>query len=516
MFNQLSLRRCVLASVFVFASFGACLLASATDELDEIPTPVREFRAAWIATVANIDWPTKSGLSSAQQQDELLSLLDLAKQLNLNAVVLQIRPSCDALYPSKLEPWSEFLTGSMGKAPVPKYDPLEFAVKEAHARGLELHAWFNPYRALHPSAKGPVSDNHISKREPQLVKKYGKYLWLDPGEPKAVDHSIAVVMDVVRRYDVDGVHLDDYFYPYPVNDEAGKPVSFPDDASWEKARAAGNTLSRDDWRRQNVDNFVERLYGEIKAEKRWVKFGISPFGIWRPGNPPQIKGFDQYAAIYADARKWFAEGWLDYFAPQLYWKIGKTAQSYPALLNWWHEQNEQGRHLWPGNYTSRLLAGGSSDWTADEIVAQVWTTRAQAGADGNIHFSIKALAGNSKGVANKLAEGPYREPALVPASPWLADPKQETVQKPVLKISQAGDDSIVSFKSPTQPWLWVVRARYGEKWKIQLVAGRTSDCNLAKTFGISADQGKPDLVVVSSIDRIGQESPIATASFSSP
>ena len=187
-----------------------------------------------------------------------------------------------------------------------------------------------------------MSDSHISKTNPQVTKAYGKSLWLDPGEPEAVDHSLSVILDVVQRYDIDGVHLDDYFYPYPIkDDERGKRIAFPDNPSWEKAVAEGTTLSRDDWRRQNVDRFIERLYREIKRAKRGVKFGVSPFGIWRPGNPPQIKGFDQYATIYADARKWFVEGWLDYFTPQLYWKLGPPAQSYPALLHWWNDQNQQ-------------------------------------------------------------------------------------------------------------------------------------------------------------------------------
>jgi uncharacterized lipoprotein YddW (UPF0748 family) len=179
------------------------------------PKPEREFRGVWIATVDNIDWPSKKDLSTAEQKAELIVLLDRAAKLKLNAVIFQVRPQCDALYASQFEPWSEFLTSQMGKAPSPFWDPLAFVIAEAHKRGLELHAWFNPYRALHPAAKGPVSANHISKAKPQLVRSYGKYLWLDPGEREVQEHSLAVVMDVVKRYDVDGIHFDDYFYPYP-------------------------------------------------------------------------------------------------------------------------------------------------------------------------------------------------------------------------------------------------------------------------------------------------------------
>ena len=237
---------------------GGTVVAAAT-----LPGPAREFRGAWIATVANIDWPTRPGLTTEQQQAELVALLDHAVDLGLNAVVLQVRPAADALYFSSLEPWSAYLTGRQGQAPDPWYDPLAFAVDAAHARGLELHAWFNPYRAGHPAGPQRKDATHISTQRPDLVRRYGDYLWLDPGEPDAVDHSLRVILDVVRRYDVDGVHLDDYFYPYPVT-ERGRRVPFPDTDAYRRAQARGETLGRDDWRRQNVDQFIERLYREVK------------------------------------------------------------------------------------------------------------------------------------------------------------------------------------------------------------------------------------------------------------
>src|SRR5437773_2770134 len=213
----------------------------------------REFRGVWVATVSNIDWPSEPGLSTQQQKDELIAILDRAAALNLNAVILQVRPAADALYDSKLEPWSEYLTGEMGKPPNPYWDPLAFAITEAHNRGLELHALFNPYRARHPSAKSPVSPTHISVTHPELVRKYGQYLWMDPGEPAVREHTIGVIVDVVKRYDIDGVHIDDYFYPYAEFDSAGKKIDFPDSASYARYRAGGGTLERDDWRRENVN-----------------------------------------------------------------------------------------------------------------------------------------------------------------------------------------------------------------------------------------------------------------------
>jgi uncharacterized lipoprotein YddW (UPF0748 family) len=201
-----------------------------------------------VASVANIDWPSKKNLSVPEQKSELLAILDRARELRLNAVMFQVRPACDALYASRIEPWSEYLTGTMGRAPEPFYDPLTFAIEEAHKRGLELHAWFNPYRARHFSAESPAPASHITKNRPQLVRAYGKYLWLDPGEKEVQDYSLSVVMDVVRRYDVDGIHFDDYFYPYKEKGPSGDDLDFPDGASWERF-GAGGKLSRDDWRR---------------------------------------------------------------------------------------------------------------------------------------------------------------------------------------------------------------------------------------------------------------------------
>lgn len=490
---------------------GPC--ATYADDASNTPSPRREFRAAWIATVANIDWPSKPGLSTKEQKRELLALLDCAVELNLNAIVFQVRPHCDALYDSELEPWSEYLTGTMGKPPMPYYDPLELAVAECHRRGLELHAWFNPYRASHPSGKSELAENHISKRKPGAVREYGKYLWLDPGEPAAVEHSLAVILDVVRRYNIDGVHFDDYFYPYPINDDDDKPVDFPDEASWQKFQDEGVSLSRNDWRRQNVNQFIERVAQEVKKEKPWVKFGVSPFGIWRPGYPSGVTGFDAYEKLYADSLKWFREGTVDYLTPQLYWKLGSKGQSYSALLRWWQGENKQGRHLWPGQYTSRLFDKGDQ-WPAAEIVAQIWATRAQAGATGNVHFSMKALVRNSGGIADELKSGPYQEPALVPASPWL----EETGEVPVLptvSVKQAESKAIVHCapSAGEPPWLWAVSAKYGPHWKLHVVPGHNNHVELPETHLFDGETHPLESVAVSAVDRVGRQSESTSASF---
>ena len=493
--------------LFVAALVAAYSWASLEVSAQQPPSSSREFRAAWVATVANIDWPSKPGLSTDAQKDEINAILDCAAELNLNAIILQVRPAADAIYKSDLEPWSEYLTGEMGKAPSPGYDPLKLWVAGAHKRGMQLHAWFNPYRAIHPSAKSPADAKHVSRTRPEVVRTYGRYQWLDPGEPEATDHSIAVIKDVVRRYDVDGVHLDDYFYPYPIRDDAGKEVPFPDDASWEKAREAGWTGSRDDWRRSNVDGFIERMYREVKAEKPWVLVGISPFGIWRPGHPKSIQGFDQYSKLYADARKWFLEGWVDYMTPQLYWPIDQKPQSYPVLLQWWSEQNKHSRHLWPGNFTSKISEG----LPAVELVRQVEVTRCHQDATGNVHFSMKALQKNYGGVADLLSQGQYALPALVPASPWLGD---ERPGKPVLSASKKGKQIRLSIEpgDGAIPGQWLVQVKAGPQWIATILPGKANNHSLP----VTQNEKPVSSVAVSALSRTGLQGPVAVVDLPTP
>jgi len=467
----------------------------------EIPKLKREFRAAWVATVANIDWPSKPGLDTQTQKQELLQILDKSKELNLNAVILQVRPQCDALYDSPLEPWSYYLTEKMGKAPDPYYDPLEFAVKEAHKRGLELHAWFNPYRANHPANKGGISEDHISKKNPQISKNYGKYMWLDPGEKATQDHTMDVIMDVVNRYDIDGVHIDDYFYPYKERDKDGKIIDFPDESSWGKYKNSGGVLSRSDWRRQNVNSFVERFYNEVKQAKPWVKLGISPFGIWRPGYPEGIKGLDQYEQLYADARLWLQKGWVDYFTPQLYWKIDSEGQPYKPLLNWWVEQNDMQRHIWPGNFTSRI----PDSWKAEEIINQIKATRDQPGATGNVHFSMICLMKNSDRICDKLKQEVYKYPVLVPACPWLSTGELREV--PSLDVKKEGENIIISWSIASDKPVrnWVLSKRQNGVWSYKIFPGE----NLQSASMKNEEFQGMEVLAVTAVDRFNQESPQA-------
>jgi uncharacterized lipoprotein YddW (UPF0748 family) len=348
-----------------------------------------EFRGAWVASVHNIDWPSAPGLSAATQRVELRAILDRAVQLKLTAILLQVRPASDALYESQQEPWSQFLSGRQGVSP--GYDPLKFAITEAHARGIELHAWINPFRAA-SNAKGYLDGHHVAKQHPEWVRRFGAQLWVDPGEPAARAYVLGVIRDIVRRYDIDGVHIDDYFYPYPV-----KGVSFPDELTWERYGSKSG-LSRAEWRRDNINTFVRSMYRIVKETKPTVRVGISPFGIWRPGVPPTTEAqLDAYGQLYADSRKWLAEGWCDYMAPQLYWSIQPAKQSFPVLLDWWRAQS-RGKPVWPGIATDRIGAKRP----AREIMDQIALTRRGTNSPGHIHWSMKALMQNRGGIADLL------------------------------------------------------------------------------------------------------------------
>ncbi|MEO5804174.1 MAG: family 10 glycosylhydrolase [Verrucomicrobiota bacterium] len=489
MFSRIALCGCV-----GFASF-------ALHAADVVPQPKREFRGGWVASVGNNQWPSKRGLPVEEQKAELIAILRKAEQIKLNAIVLQVRPACDALYASKIEPWSEYLTGAMGQAPAPFYDPLSFAVAEAHKRGLELHAWINPYRAHVVASKSPISSNHISKKYPGMIIPYGKYLWLDPGQTAVQDYTLAVITDIVRRYDIDGLHMDDYFYPYVEKDEAKKNIPFNDDASWQKYQAIGGKLSRGDWRRQSVNTLVARSYQAVKAQKPWVKFGVAPFGIWKPGNPPStsLKSGNMYEEIYCDSLKWWTNGWVDYLSPQLYWPINPPDQSFTALTRWWSEQNVKGRHLWPGMNTGKV---GGTNWAAEEILNQIKATRPIPRANGHIHWSMKSVMNNSGGIADAL-KALYAEPALVPASPWLGS---SVPTKPSLsaKREQNKIQARWSFNGKEKPRWWVFQKRVGATWSTDILPGEQNSIPVS-----GSGTNKPNTIAISAVNRSGALGPPA-------
>ncbi|HFE47538.1 MAG TPA: hypothetical protein ENJ18_18965 [Nannocystis exedens] len=385
----------------------------------------RELRGAWIASVFNINFPSQPGLDAASQEEELIEIFDRLEAAGLNAAFFQVRPESDALYASDLEPWSRSLTGTQGEDP--GWDPLAVAIDLAHARNIELHAWLNPYRAK-ASLQTEIVPPHIALAYPEHAHKYGAYLWMDPGALEVQTHLLAVIEDLISRYDIDGVHFDDYFYPYPTDDP------FPDELTWGAYVDSGGTLSRDDWRRQNVDSMVESVGLLIEDLRPSVRFGISPFGIYRPGIPEGISGFDQYEGLYADPLKWLDQGWLDYLAPQLYWPTTYPKQAYDVLVAWWAQATSGGRHIFAGNYLSKL--GSSPSWSLDEMLLQIQLTREQSevGARGNIYFNVEPILDDWEGFASMLGNDLYISPALTPA---IAAASGISVTAP--EIDQNGD-----------------------------------------------------------------------------
>jgi uncharacterized lipoprotein YddW (UPF0748 family) len=437
-----------------------------------------------MATVWNSDFPSQAGLSSQEQQAELITLLNQMQALNLNALILQVRPEGDALYASQLEPWSNWLTGTQGKAPEPFYDPLEFAIAQCHQRNIELHAWFNPYRARTSQRTVNVRP-HLAATNPDVVYPWGTQLWMDPGARVVQDRAFNVIMDVLRRYDVDGIHLDDYFYPYPI---AGQ--TFPDHNTYQAYRASGGSLSLADWRRENVNQLIQRLATRIRAEKPHVKFGISPFGIYRPGQPEQIRGLDAYDQLYADSLKWLQQGWVDYLAPQLYWRIDPPAQSYPVLLNWWVENNPKQRHIYPGNNLGQL---DGKSWDVAEIERQVEITRNLSSrlALGNIFFSMRAFASNRLGIRDRFQIATYRTPALAPVIPWL----KATLPSPPQRV-RAQDNQLTWGSASSNIRSWALYRQDGNQWTLlQVLPAAITRITVGRgTYAISA------------VNRLSQES----------
>ena len=445
----------------------ALLLCScAAQKLPAPPVPTAEFRGAWIATVDNIDWPSKPGLTTERAQQELQSIVDAAAAMKLNALVFQVRPTADAFYESKLEPWSEWLAGKQGQAPQPFWDPLQFLVERAHEKGIEVHAWLNPFRTKSPASAPQAAPSHITQRMPETCLTYVDQGWMDPGNPRAIDWTLQVVTDVVRRYDIDAVHMDDYFYPYPKDK---KP--FPDDASYRRYQQSGGKLKKDDWRRRNVDTLVSRLSSETHRVKPFCKVGISPFGIARPGIPSGIQaGIDQYAHLYADVRGWLDRGELDYLAPQLYWAIDKKPQSFATLLPWWHSANTNRRHMWPGLNASEANKQ-KRPWRDDELVQQIDMIRQQSTSPGHIHFSWKAIKPGTA-LHQQLTSNSYLEAAPAPATPWLGDaplPKQ-----PVLRLETIATGQRVHVETDVNARFYCVQVLRGSRWRTLCVRGRAN------------------------------------------
>jgi uncharacterized lipoprotein YddW (UPF0748 family) len=381
--------------------------------------PKYEFRGVWIATVDNIDWPSYGNWDSEKQKKEFIDILDMHQRNGMNAMIVQVRPAADAFYPSQLEPWSQWLTGEQGKAPSPYYDPLQFMIEETHKRGMEFHAWLNPYRANFNINKASISPNHITRRNPNWFLTYGDKKYFDPGNKEAQKFVVDVVRDIVKRYDIDAIHMDDYFYPYRI---PGK--EFPDAGPY---KASGTTLSKDDWRRSNVDTIIRALSQVIKKEKRLCRFGISPFGVWRnkdkdPRGSDSRAGQTNYDDLYADIVLWMKKGWIDYVTPQLYRAVGDSLMAYEKLLDWW-SRNSYGKHVYIGHGIYRA-GGKEAPWNdPKQIPQQIKLLRRYPNVQGSIYFSSKTFNKNPNGWNDSLQNNYYKYPALLPPMRWIDNEK---------------------------------------------------------------------------------------------
>jgi uncharacterized lipoprotein YddW (UPF0748 family) len=389
--------------------------------------PKREFRAVWVATVNNIDWPSKPGLSSDQQKKEAIAILDLHAKNRMNAIIMQIRPASDAFYQSELEPWSRYLTGTPGKAPSPFYDPLQFWIEECHKRNMEFHAWLNPFRVAQ-NANEPLGGNHIAFKHPEWIVNYGDKLYFDPGLPQTRDFVTKVVTDIVIRYDVDAIHFDDYFYPYPLKED------FPDQNSFAQYNRGFLADQKADWRRDNVDLTIRMLSEAIKKTKPWVKFGISPFGVWRnkaddPQGSETTAGTTNYDHLYADILKWQKNGWIDYCLPQLYWQIGHPSVDFLMLSKWWaaHAYN---RAMYIGHAVYKLEANSAvPEWRdPNQLVKQIQITRQIPQLGGSAFYSSVHFKRDLFGFERSLQDKIYANQALVPEMPWIDNKKPEQVK----------------------------------------------------------------------------------------
>ena len=409
----------------------------------------RQLRGVWVASVANMHWPSQAGQSGRQQRQDLCRILDSLAEAHFNAVFFQVRPEGDALYRSELEPWSRFLGGRQGQDP--GYEPLNYLVNQAHARGIEVHAWLNPYRAQAtpppPPADLPVAP-HLAAVQPESVLDYGPLRWMDPGSRPVRGRLVAVCQDLTRRYDLDGLHFDDYFYPYPDGE-----LPFPDQASY---AASETSLSQADWRRQQVNQAIQDVSAAVSAEKPYLRFGISPFGLPAPQRPEQISGLDQYEKLYADTQLWMDEGWVDYLAPQLYWPTTRPAQAYEPLLKWWSEHAQEGRYIFPGLNLAAL--GTKPEWDLNEYRKQLALAEP---CQGYIIWNITPILENRQNLKNELFSGPE---VLTPA---LARSAGRNVAPP--EISRQGS-SLSLTHVDSQPWRAFTLYRWDQDhWQLQQI-----------------------------------------------
>jgi uncharacterized lipoprotein YddW (UPF0748 family) len=471
--------------------------------------PKREFRGVWVATVSNIDWPSRPGLSVDQQKQEFIGLLEQHKKNGMNAIVLQVRPAADAFYAKSREPWSQWLMGRQGIAPAEGYDPLEFAIKEAHFRGMELHAWFNPYRAT-VSANSFINNEHMTVKSPSMFFTYGGKKQFNPGLPEVREYIVQVILDVVKGYDVDGIHFDDYFYPYPISGQ-----SIKDSDTFAKYNDGYTNIQ--DWRRNNVNMLIKMLDDSIHHYKKYVKFGISPFGIWKNKAEDSLgsatNGLSNYSELYADSRKWVQEGWVDYINPQVYFSFSRKAAPFATLIDWW-SNNTFGRHLYIGQGAYLVNQQMEAAWRQpNQIPDQIRYLRNNNRVQGSVFFSSKSFSTVARGTADSLRNDLYKYPALPPQMPWLDDVVPNIPLN--LQIAATKDGIDLNWSKPlyapdgeTASGYVIYRFEEGEKISILNPKNiiKISFLDFTSYIDTNVESGKRYTYLVTALDRLKNES----------
>lgn len=466
--------------------------------------PRREFRGVWIATVANIDWPKNGNDPIAKQKKDFLDILDFYKSLNFNAAIVQIRTAGDAFYASELAPWSRFLTGTEGNAPVVQEDILEWMILETHTRGMEFHAWLNPYRATMNENTGILSNAHDYNKHPEWMLKYGGKYYYDPGLPEVQRHLLAIMEEVVSNYDVDALHFDDYFYPYKATGE-----TLNDSLSYKAYSKPYQTI--DDWRRSNVDSLVKNVHQTIKSTKPWVQFGISPFGVWKnnstdPNGSDTQAGQTTYDDLYADPLLWMEKGWIDYLVPQVYWSMDLPVASHRKIVDWW-DKNNRNTNLYIGNGAYKIRNNVDAAWNRKkELPDQIKWGRNKQNVQGNVFFSAKSLMDNNPDVVAYLKKKCYKNPALPPSTQGFLDNTENRIT--IASTTTVGDSVFLHF-SGAEKYRYALVYTSGKKNKtsypIRKLATKKA-INNGNFIGLSQTEiHSKKYIAVTFLDKFGQE-----------
>ena len=465
--------------------------------------PKREFRAAWIQSVNG----QFRGMPTEKLKQNLIGQLNSLQKAGINAIIFQVRPEADALYASRLEPWSRFLTGVQGKAPEPYWDPMQFMIDECHKRGMEFHAWINPYRTK-TTLKSELAPNHVYNIHPEWFVTYGDQLYFDPALPESRRHICMVVSDIVSRYDVDAIHMDDYFYPYPI-----KGKDFPDDASF--ARFGGGFSNKGDWRRSNVNVLIKKLHETIREIKPWVKFGVSPFGIYRNESSDPLgsktKGLQNYDDLYADVLLWAREGWIDYNIPQIYWHIGHPVADYETLVKWW-ARNTENRPLFIGQSVMNTVQNADpKNPSINQLPRKMALQRAYQTIGGSCQWPASAVVENAGKYRDALIAEYHKYPALPPVFDFMDNEAPAKVRK--MKPVWTEDGYILfwtapKYKEEMNRAVQYVVYRFNDKEKVNIddpshIVAITRD----NVYKLPYEDGKTKYrYVVTALDRLHNES----------